>query len=113
MNFKSYHYVTTLTLLSIAHCDACLWDRDTLADEKKKSPKMAEILFAGAPPPQDSAPLLQRIRDLTGLPNKSDPAWWNDLAGAYLRLNQPKQAVELLEPVAAQFTNDYGIHANL
>jgi predicted Zn-dependent protease len=39
--------------------------------------------------------------------------WWNNLAGSYLRLGKPGEAVKILEPLTNRFANDYGIHANL
>jgi tetratricopeptide (TPR) repeat protein len=44
---------------------------------------------------------------------EEDPSWWNDLAGAHLRLGEAKVAAELLETVTNRFKDDYGIHANL
>src|SRR6266702_2612224 len=92
---------------------ACMWYRDTLAQERQKSPKMADVILGSPSKPADPAPLLQRIKEVTADPHKDDPGWWNDLAGAYLRLGKAKEAVELLAPVIARFPNDYGIHANL
>ena len=54
-----------------------------------------------------------RIKNLEANRDEKNSVWWNNLAGAYLRLNQPATAVKLLEPVVSKFPNDYGIHANL
>jgi len=92
---------------------ACIWDTDTLAQEKRKSQDMANVILGKAMEQVDSKPLRERIAKLTASPRENDPAWWNDLAGAYLRLGEAKQAAELLEKVVKRFPNDYGIHANL
>jgi tetratricopeptide (TPR) repeat protein len=105
-------FITTV-LLSSAIAHACMWDSDSLADEKKKKPEIAEIIFGTRKEPVDVPRLQKRIADLKSNPRKDEAAWWNDLAGAYLRLGQPQEAVNLLEPVVERFDSDYGIHANL
>lgn len=92
---------------------ACLWDSDTLSQEKRSSPEMAAIILGSPPPPPDPRPLHERIAKLQAAPREEDPAWWNDLAGAHVRLGKPAEAVRLLEPLLAKFPNDYGVHANL
>lgn len=93
---------------------ACIWDSDTVADEQRKAPAMASLVLgqtnAAAP---DEGRLRERIRKLEADPQTNDPAWWNDLAGAHLRLGEAQAAVDLLSPVVEQFDDDYGIHANL
>jgi tetratricopeptide (TPR) repeat protein len=106
-----------LSLLSVSQLDrplsACIWDSDTLLSERFKSPKLSDAILKPPPKPPDPAPLLKRIQALKSAPKQDDPAWWNDLAGAYLRLGQAKEAAELLAPVVKRFPNDYGVHANL
>ena len=92
---------------------ACIWDSDTLLNERLHNPQLAQVILGGPPPPPDRGRLLKRIDSLKGNRRENDPAWWNDLAGAYLRLAEAKIAAELLEPVVQRFPNDYGIHANL
>jgi len=92
---------------------ACIWDADTLAAEKAHSPKLADAILGNSAPTPDPARLRARIAQLNAQRRADDPAWWNDLAGAHLRLGQPAEAVKLLEPVAGKFPDDYGIHANL
>ena len=55
----------------------------------------------------------KRIQELRANRRESDAVWWNDLAGAHLRLGEAQEAVRLLEPVVKQFDTNYGIHANL
>ena len=92
---------------------ACIWDADTLDNEKKKKPEIAEIIFGTGKETTDAPRLQKRIAELKSDPRENDAAWWNDLAGAYLRLGQAQEAVNLLEPIVKKFDSDYGIHANL
>jgi len=92
---------------------ACIWDADSLSAEKSRSPDMAQLIIGPPPKPDDPKPLLERIAKLKAQPREQDASWWNDLAGAYLRLGRAKEAAELLEPVVQKFSSDYGIHANL
>jgi tetratricopeptide (TPR) repeat protein len=92
---------------------ACIWDADTLKDEKKKSPGLAEVILGPAPGAPDPKPFRERVARLKALPKENDPAWWNDLAGAHLRLGEAAEAAKILEPLVDRFPNDYGIHANL
>jgi tetratricopeptide (TPR) repeat protein len=105
--------ILLLLLTFIEAASACMWDRDTLSDEAKKSPTLAEAILKK---PEKSPPIeiyLQRLKELNANPKKDDPFWWNDVAGAYLRMGRAKEAARLLEPVMQRFTSDYGIHANL
>ncbi len=101
------------SLLNSIVAEACIWDADTLWQEKWKSPELAKIILGKASDLPNPIPLRERIKKLLAGPRENDPAWWNDLAGAHLRLGEAKQAAELLEKVVARFPNDYGIHANL
>ncbi|HEY1173279.1 MAG TPA: tetratricopeptide repeat protein [Verrucomicrobiae bacterium] len=105
-------------LLLVAVCfvvtaHACIWDGDTLADDIKKSPKLADAILNPRPPQVDRAKLTARLNELLGDRKENDPEWWNNVAGTYLRLGQEEEAVKLLEPVVSRFENNYGIHANL
>jgi len=100
-------------VLGHSSLSACIWDADTLRQEKRSHPKMAEAILGPAAKPPDPAPLRQRIQHLLQSRREDDPAWWNDLAGAHLRLGQPQEAARLLEPVLKKFDTNYGIHANL
>jgi tetratricopeptide (TPR) repeat protein len=92
---------------------ACIWDSDTLADERKKSPNMAEVILGKSPDLGDPAKLRKRITELEANRREDEPAWWNDLAGAHIRLGENQKAATLLESVLARFPDDYGVHANL
>lgn len=92
---------------------ACIWDSDTLLSERFKKPEMAEAILGDPAAPPNPKPLRKRIEELQRTPHRDDPAWWNELAGAHLRLGEAKEAAALLEPVLARFADDYGIHANL
>ena len=90
-----------------------MWDSDTLADEQHKSQDMAKVILGSADQPTNSVLLRDRISKLKADPHENDPAWWNELAGAHLRLGEANEAAALLEPVLNRFPDDYGIHANL
>ena len=92
---------------------ACIWDAETLFQEKLRNHDLAKAILGGPPQPENPQTLQERIKNLEANRDEKNPDWWNNLAGAYLRLNQPATAVKLLEPVASKFPNDYGIHANL
>jgi hypothetical protein len=106
------HGIIAMAVLTALTSQACIWDSDTLADEKRKSPELASLILASRPAPDTNA-LLKRVQKLKANPREEDPAWWNDLAGAYLRLGHPQEAATLLEPLLTRFPDDYAIHANL
>lgn len=92
---------------------ACVWDADSLSREKSRSHDLAQTILGTPEASEDTNKLQTRIRDLQANRQENDANWWNNLAGAYLRLNQPQKAVDLLEPAVGKFPNDYGIRANL
>lgn len=100
-------------LLSSWVAHACLWDGDTLADEKKQHPTLAEAILHPTNEVADTPRLMAKIESLRAAPKENEPAWWNDLAGAYIRVGQSAEAVRILEPLTNRFPEDYGIHANL
>lgn len=92
---------------------ACIWDADSLSREKSRSHDLAQTILGISEISEDTNKLQSRIQDLQANRQENDTNWWNNLAGAYLRLNQPQKAVDLLQPVVEKFPNNYGIHANL
>ena len=92
---------------------ACIWDAESLSHEKSRSHDLAQTILGTQQVLEDTNKLRSRIKELEANRQESDPNWWNNLAGAYLRLGQPESAVELLEPAAQRFSDGYGIHANL
>ena len=105
-------FAASLSALLAVPSRACIWDTNTLEEERLTSPKMAAAIL-DEPQKPDEGRLRERIARLEAAPRKDDPAWWNDLAGAHLRLGEPQKAVELLEPLLTRFPKDYGLHANL
>jgi hypothetical protein len=104
---------SVVLLLSAITITACIWDATTLENEKARRPSLAAVILNTNSPVVDPAPFLKRIADLNASPRTNDVNWWNDLAGAHLRLNQPDQAAKLLAPIVDRFADNYGIHANL
>ncbi len=93
---------------------ACIWDADTLSHEKSRSHDLASAIL-GSPQsePMDIQALQARIQNLETNHDENNSNWWNNLAGAYMRLGEPQKAIDLLEPVISRFPHDYGMHANL
>ena len=54
-----------------------------------------------------------RLKRLRSFPRPDEPQWWNDVAGAHIRLGEYQEAVTALKSVLNRFANDYGVHANL
>lgn len=97
----------------VGNASGCIWDSDTMLQERWARPKMATAILGDPPKPPAPGPLQKRIADLKAAPRETDAAWWNDLAGAHLRLGEAMEAAKLLEGVTNRFANDYGVHANL
>ncbi|HEY1173278.1 MAG TPA: tetratricopeptide repeat protein [Verrucomicrobiae bacterium] len=77
------------------------------------NPKLADVILNPRQPKMDRKALESRVAKLLAHREESKEAWWNELAGAYIRLGQSEKAITLLEPVVDRFENDYAIHANL
>jgi|SRR5882672_250879 len=101
------------SVLGAGNLAACIWDADTLWQERRTHPKMADAILGPIAKPPDPASLRHRIQQLLQSRRDDDPDWWNNLAGAHLRLGQPLEAATLLEPVLQKFETNYGVHANL
>src|SRR5438309_1550818 len=99
--------------LSCPLSQGCIWDSRTLADEKKQHPTLAKAVLSPANDAPDTEEAKGRIERLRANPREDDPAWWNDLAGAFLRSGEASEAVKILEPLTNRFAADYGVHANL
>jgi len=110
MKISSWVFVLALFAMT-GH--ACIWDAESLWHEKRRSHDLAQAILNVSEPPQDFTPLRERITKLEANRDEGNPDWWNNLAGAYLRLNQAATAVKLLESIVSKFPGDYGIHANL
>ena len=105
-------WLLAVTLLAL-NARACIWDADSLEHERTRSKDLATAIQGEPSPADDPQKLRLRIADLEVHRDETNANWWNNLAGAYLRLNQPAEAVKILKPVVVKFPNDYGIHANL
>ena len=92
---------------------ACIWDAQSLWHEKLRNHDLSKAISGEKPMLEDTNRLRATIKSLEANRRENDADWWNNLAGAHLRLNEPQAAVTLLEPVVEKFPNDYGIHANL
>src|SRR5690348_10059443 len=79
--------------------NACIQDAQTLYREKHRSHDLAKTILNFQQIPEDTNALQATIKTLEANRRESDPIWWSNLAGTYLRLNQPEQAVKLLEPL--------------
>jgi tetratricopeptide (TPR) repeat protein len=108
---------TLLRILLIASfpltVTACIWDAQSLSHEKSRSHDLAQTILHNEPTPENTNELRATIKSLEANRQENDAMWWNNLAGAYIRLGRSETAAKLLEPVVGKFPNDYGIHANL
>jgi hypothetical protein len=92
---------------------ACIWDARTMFEEKIRSRDIAKVILGTDSEPINAGSLQADIKNLEANPDENNPEWWNNLAGAYIRLNQSATAAKLLESAVVKFPGDYGIHANL
>src|SRR5690242_2647114 len=103
-------------LLAVFFCfnaGACIWDAQSMWHEKLRNHDLSKAILGEKPVKEDTNQLRATIKSLEANRRENDADWWNNLAGAHLRLNEPQAAVTLLEPVIGKFPNNYGIHANL
>ncbi|HZQ46027.1 MAG TPA: tetratricopeptide repeat protein, partial [Verrucomicrobiae bacterium] len=113
MRFPIWSVLVWVFLGFCSPTQACINDSKTLSAEKRQHPSLAQAILSPKIEQPDVKSLTEDIQKLNSNPKTNDPAWWNDLAGAYLRLSRPTEAVKILEPLTNRFANDYGIHANL
>lgn len=100
-----------LALQSIA--SACLWDSDTLRDERRGLPGIAELL-AGRYERHSAFFYEDRVKESEARikENPNDLAAWDDLAVAYEKLGQVDRAIETIERKAAIKPGEYTTEAN-
>ncbi len=93
---------------------ACLWDRDTLEQEKQRFPGALELI-TGQFPRHSTAFYRWRVKDRTRqLAN--DPnlkAAYDDLAVAYEKLGQYERAIEITQQKDEKWPGEYETAANL
>ncbi|MEM7014536.1 MAG: tetratricopeptide repeat protein, partial [Verrucomicrobiota bacterium] len=93
---------------------ACLWDRDTLADEAKLRPEIFDVI-TGQVPHHGDAYYEARIKQLAGKTDQDDDPFLarNDLAVAYIRIREFDKAHEILTRNLAEKPGDYFTISNL
>ncbi len=93
---------------------ACIWDSKTPATKKNwNRPAFADLILRSEQPKVDQRTYQKKLDSLLTAPHPEDVTWLNEVAGTYLRKGEAQKAVDLLAPREAQFTNDYGVQANL
>ena len=108
----------TVVLLTISTAMACLWDTDTLAQERSKFPSALELI-AGKFPRHSPAFYQWRIEDRQAKLDSGDDqaSYYDDIAVAYDKLRQDDQAIEWMHKKAEKFNdsvdNRYKTAANL
>ena len=108
----------TVVLLTISTAVACLWDFDTLAQERAKFPSALELIV-GKFPRHSPAFYQWRIEDRQAKLNSGDDqaSYYDDIAVAHDKLRQDDQAIEWMHKKAAKFNdsvdNRYKTAANL
>lgn len=80
---------------------------------KKFNPTLADAILHPATSTPDVKELNADLQKLLANPKTNNAAWINELAGTYLRLGQPAEAVKILEPLTNHFATNYALHANL
>ncbi|MCG6157548.1 tetratricopeptide repeat protein [Rubinisphaera margarita] len=97
---------------------ACLWDNDTLAQERARMPGVHEAVIGFFPvhsPAYDEWRIGDRLRRLDEL-SDDDPArlpLYDDLAVSYDRLERSREAIEIMERALAMDPDRYETLANL
>ena len=110
------HLAALLTLLALlaAPAAACLWDNDTLLDERRGLPGVAAIL-AGKWERHSSFFYEHRVRKSRERIEKdpNDLAAYDDLAVALEKLNRPAEAIAVMLNKDRVKPGEYTTHANL
>jgi tetratricopeptide (TPR) repeat protein len=93
---------------------ACLWDRDTLEQEKQRFPGALELITGQFP--RHSASFYQwrvqdRTRQLADDPNAK--LAYNDLAVAYEKLGEHDRAIQIIQQKEEKWPGEYETAANL
>ena len=93
---------------------ACLWDRDTLEQERQRFPSVLELI-AGQFLRHSDAFYEWRIEDRTRRMEQEtdDPRLYDDLAVAYEKLGDHDRAIEIMLQKEARFPGLYETFANL
>src|SRR5687768_8180618 len=106
--------VASMLLVATPAAFACLWDRDTLLDEKRGLPGVAEIL-AGKWERHSKSFYEHRAKQAAALLER-DPAnlaAYDDLAVAYEKLGDPDRAIEVMLRKDQLRPGEYTTEANL
>jgi tetratricopeptide (TPR) repeat protein len=95
-----------VVLLTISSALACLWDFDTLAQERAKFPSALELI-AGKFPRHSPAFYQWRIDDRQAKLDSGDDqaSYYDDIAVAYDKLRQDDKAIEWMHKKAAKFND--------
>jgi len=107
-----------VVLLTISTAIACLWDTDTLAQERAKFPSALELI-AGKFPRHSPAFYQWRIADRQAKLDSGDDqaSYYDDIAVAYDKLRQNDQAIKWMHKKTAKFNDSddtrYKTAANL
>jgi tetratricopeptide (TPR) repeat protein len=102
--------------LAADRASACITDSQTPPPapvSPKDNPDLARAILGREPIPPDPAPMRKRLALLRAEPREGDVAWWNDVAGALLRLGEAADAAKLLESAAQKFPGDAAVRSNL
>ncbi len=106
--------VLLLMVTRVQFAAACIWDYDTLRDEQRGLPGVAEVL-AGRYERRSPFFYADRITRMQKLlasdPNNQDAI--DNLAVALFRKGQPDRAIELLNDKEKRFPNQYTTSSNL
>lgn len=112
---KIFILLMTYSLITPAHCLACMWDYDTLEMERQRFP-YAQELIAGHFLRHSDVYYEWRIADRSKKSRDArTPADYNDLAVAYDKLGRHEKAIETIEEKIERWPEEgrYESEANL
>jgi tetratricopeptide (TPR) repeat protein len=101
---------------SFGPADACI--QDSFSGTSRRLDGTAGDLLAEAArgrfaPGLSLRTVKARLQELLSARDESNPYWWVNVSGAYLRLGEAAKAAGLLEGVVHKFKEEYAIHSNL
>ena len=118
MSLKMIYTITLASLTLAAPARACMWDYDTLHEERSRFPSVLELIVGHFPQHSDAF-YEWRIADREAAVADLDPdnpvtlPMRDDMAVAHDKLGRPERAIELMQRSLEIDPDRYETHANL